>query len=196
MGVLFEGDMLRCHHMQEKASWKTVLANGDGMLAIQTKRINKSYAKGTPIRTVIEDLAKQMGLPLNSPLGHLKELSQALSNKFAASGNPMKDLAHILKGKKFNVSVQNRSLQVRKKDEPLQKEAISLSAETGLIASPDLGTKGELIVRSLLMPDFSPGRKVHISSETFKGFATIEKVRFTGSTFDQEWEAEMKCRFL
>lgn len=194
VGVIFQGDMLRCHHVKESASWKTVLASGEGALAMQTKRINKSYAKGTPIKTVIEDLARQMGLPLGSAVDNFKELSETLSKSFAASGNPMKDVTRILMGKQFNVSVQNQSLQLRRKTEPLQKEAISLSDDSGLLASPEIGTKGELIVRSLLMADFSPGRKVHINSAGFNVLATIEAVRFAGSTFGPDWEAEMKCR--
>jgi hypothetical protein len=196
VGVLFQGDMLRCYHVQEKASWKTVLASGEGVLALQTKRINKNYAKGTPIKTVIEDLAKQIGLPLGSPLEHMKEFGESLSKGFAASGNPMKDICRILGGKNFNVSVQNQSLQLRKKNEPLQKEAIVLSSDTGLLVSPEIGNKGELIVRSLLMADFSPGRKVYINSAEFSALATIQNVRFTGSTFGQDWEAEMKCQTI
>jgi hypothetical protein len=65
VGVIFQGDMMRCHHVHEQASWKTVLASGEGLLAIQTKRINKNYAKGTPIKTVIEDLARQMGIAVS-----------------------------------------------------------------------------------------------------------------------------------
>lgn len=194
VGVIFQGDMIRCHHERDQASWKTVLASGEGLLALQTKRINKNYAKGTPIKTVIEDLARQMGLPLMSAADSFKELSETLSKSFAASGNPMKDMCRVLMGRQFNISVQNQSLQLRKKSEALQREAISLSADTGLIASPEIGSKGELIVRSLLMPDFSPGRKVHISSEGLNTFATIEAVRFAGSTFGQDWEAEMRCK--
>jgi hypothetical protein len=166
----------------------------EGLLAIQTKRINKSYSKGTPIKIVIEDFARQMGLPLANAVESFRELSETLSKNFAASGNPMKDVCRMLKGKQFNISVQNRSLQLRKKNESLQREAISLSANTGLTATPEIGTKGEFVVRSLLMPDFSPGRKVHINSEGINAIATIEAVRFTGSNFGPDWEAELKCR--
>lgn len=196
VGVIFQGDMMRCHHVHEQASWKTVLASGEGLLAIQTKRINKNYAKGTPIKTVIEDLARQMGLPSVSTVDNFKGLSEALSKNFAASGNPMKDICRVLTGKQFSISVQNQSLQLRKKSEPLQRDAIRLSSDTGLIASPEIGSKGELIVHSLLMADFSPGRKIHINSAGFNTFATIEAVRFMGSTFGPEWEAELKCRAI
>jgi len=194
VGVLFQGDMLRCTHVKEGPTWKTILASGDGAMAIQTKRLDKNYAKGTHLKTVVEDLAKQMGLPLNSALGHIKELSQTLSKGFAASGNPMKDICRALSGMHIKVSVQNQSLQLRKKIEPLQKEAVSLSDKTGLISSPEMGSNGELIVKSLLMADFLPGRKVYIDSGAYKGFSVIQAVRFVGSNFGTEWESELTCR--
>jgi hypothetical protein len=163
-------------------------------LAMQTRRVNKSYAKGTPIKTVVEDLAKQMDLPLGTAIDNIKELSEVLSRSFAASGNPMNDVSRLLMGKQFNVSVQNQSLQLRRKTEPLQKEAIILNDKTGLITSPEIGTKGEIIVHSLLMSGFTPGRKVQIDSAMFSGSVTIQAMRFIGSTFGADWEAEMKCK--
>lgn len=193
VGILFQGDLMRCVHMKEGPTWKTILASGDGVLAMQTKRLDKNYAKGTPIKSVIEDLAKQMGLPLGTPLEQLKELNTRLSKGFAASGNPMKDLARVLSGKKLKLSVQNQSLQLRKITEPLQKEAIVLRDETGLIASPEIGTNGEIRVKSLLMAELLPGRKAFIDSSVFKGFALIQSVHFIGATFGADWEAEMEC---
>src|SRR5580658_7301416 len=60
VGLIFKGDMLRCIHFKESTSWKTVLASGDGAMAIQTQRIDKSYSKGTPIKDIVEDLAQRI----------------------------------------------------------------------------------------------------------------------------------------
>lgn len=193
-GILFKGDLIRCHHMKEGPSWKTILASGDGVLAIQTKRIEKSYTKGTPIKTVIDDIADIIGLPQASSISHLIELNQTLGRGMVVSGNPMHELSRILSGKNIQASVQNNMLQIRKIGEPILREAIVLNAKSGLIESPDVGTKGELTVRALLMPELLPGRSIVIESEVFKGLAIIKSVRFIGSTFGSEWEAEMVCK--
>jgi hypothetical protein len=160
---------------------------------VQGKRTQKTYAKGTPLKTVIEDLAHQAGLSANSAVGHLEKLNQALSRTIAVSGNPMAEVARLLSSQNIHASIQNQGLQLRKKNQPLQKEALVLSNDTGLLASPEMSSKGTIMVRCLLMPELSPGRKVHIDSAVFKGFATIEKVRFTGANFGQEWEADLLC---
>jgi hypothetical protein len=193
VGILFQGDMMRCVHMKEGPTWKTILASGDGVMAMQTKRLDKNYAKATPLKTVVEDLAKQMGLPLGSPIEHIKELDTSLSKGFAASGNPMKDLCRVLSGKQIKLSVQNKSLQMRKKSESLQKEAICLNAHTGLLGSLEISANGEIIVRSLLMAELMPGRKIYIDSGVVTGFATIVAVCFMGSNFDLQWETETRC---
>lgn len=194
-GIIFQGDLIRCQHFKEGSSWRTVLASGDGAMAIQTKRIDKSYAKGTPIKTVVEDLAKQVGLPKASPISHLTELDEVLSRGFMVSGNPMAELARVLSPKNIQVSIQNQALQFRNMDLAIQKEAVVLSAESGLLESPEVGSKGELTLRSLLMPELLPGRKVMIKSIAFNGLVIIKKVRFSGSSFGSDWEAEIICAY-
>lgn len=193
VGIIFQGDMIRCSHIKEEASWKTTLACGDGAMAIQSKRTNKSYQKGTPVKTVVQDLAKQLDLPSGNALRQLNKMSTSLMRSLSVSGSPMTEINRILASRSMRLSIQNGSLQIRKKGEPLQKQAINLSSNSGLTASPEVGAKSKITVRALLMPELSPGRKVYIDSAMFKGFVTVERVRFIGSNFGNEWESEMEC---
>jgi Baseplate hub gp41 len=193
VGIIFKGDMVRCSHLMEKASWKTTLACGDGALAIQSKRTNKSYQKGTPVSSVVKDLAKQLDLPSGNALSQLQDMSANLTRSLSLSGSAMAEVNRILAGQGMRLSIQNSALQLRKNGQPLQKEAISLSSDSGLKASPEIGSDGKLTVRTLLIPELSPGSQVHIDSGMFKGFVTIERVRFIGSTFGDEWESELEC---
>src|ERR1700721_584379 len=95
IGVIFQGDMIRCNHVKEDASWKTTLACGDGAMAIQSKRTNKSYQKGTPIKTVVHDLAKQLDLPSGNALRQLNELSTSLTRSLSVSGTPREEINRI-----------------------------------------------------------------------------------------------------
>jgi len=192
-GIIFQGDMVRCNHIKEEASWKTSLACGDGAMAIQTKRTNKSYQKGTPVRTVVLDLSKQLNLPSASATQQLDKLHTKLTRGFAASSNPLAEINRLLAGQDMNASIQNQALQIRQNGQPLQREAISLSTDSGLISSPEISEKCKLTIRALLMPELIPGRLVHVDSVMFKGLVMIERVRFTGATFGDEWVSEMDC---
>lgn len=96
LGVLFQGDMISCVHNKENPTWKTALATGDGAKAIQTTRLNKSFAKGTPVKTVIKEIAAQLKLPVGDAKRQIETLTDKLVRGFSASGNPMDELCRIL----------------------------------------------------------------------------------------------------
>lgn len=196
VGIIFQGDMIKCTHVKEGPTWKSTLLNGDGAKSIQTARINKSFAKGTPVKMVIKEIAEQLGLPHSAAMKQLEWLSGKLDRGFAASGNPMDELCRVLYQFGYEASVQNNMLQILKQGESLEKQAINLRANSGLIATPEIGTQKKINVKSVLMPELLPGQKIHIESRVFNGFATIHNVRFEGSTFDEPWEAEMECKTI
>jgi len=193
LGVIFQGDMIRCNHIKEGASWKTTLSCGDGATAIQSKRTNKTYTKGTPVKTVFGDLSKQLGIPSGNADSQINQLNSKLERSLSVSSNPMAAISRLLWHENMSVSVQNGALQILKKGTALQKEAISLSAVNGLLDSPEIGTKGEIMVRALLMPEFAPGRLVHIDSAMYRGLVVIHKARFSGASFGDTWETQMEC---
>ena len=192
LGVIFQGDMLRCSHIKEDASWITVLSCGDGANSIQSKRTNKSYAKGTSVKTVVGDLSKHLGLATGNADSQLNQLNSKLARSLSVSSSPMAAISRLLRHENLSVSVQNSALQILKKGTALPKEAICLSADSGLLASPEVGTRGEITLRALLMPEFAPGRLVHIDSATYQGLVVIHTVRFSGASFGDRWEAQME----
>jgi len=194
LALLFKGDLLRCQHLKEGPTWKTSLSLGDALNVIQTKRLKKSYAKGTPLKSVIEDLIKELGLPAGNAQKELEKLNEGLTRGYSVSGNAMDELASILKGQGYSVSVQDGTLQILNNDKALEKEAISLTPDSGLIGTPETALEGEMSVKTVLMPELSPGRMVHIESAVFKGMAIIERVKFSGSIFGPVWDSDLTVR--
>lgn len=190
VGLIFKGDMLSIRHLKEGPTWKTVLASGDGANAIQTARTKKSYAKGTPVKTVVKDLAEQLKLPHDNAIKQIEDLQSKLEKGFMVSGGIMHSMTSILQGK-ASVSIQDGKLQILKKGEALQKEALVLSSDSGLLSTPEIGSKGEMTLKTVILPELSPGRKVIIRSSVFNGLATIQSVRFSGTNFGENWECEV-----
>ncbi len=187
VAVIFQGDMISCTHLKEGPDWKTVLANGDGAKAIQTARINKSFSKGTPVKTVIKEIAEQLRIPSSGALKQLEVLTDKLGRGFVASGSPMDELCRILRQYGYSASVQDNNLQVLKQWQALDKQAINLTADSGLKGTPEVGSDKKIQIQAVLMPELMPGQMAHIESAVFKGFATIESVRFEGANFGDVW---------
>jgi hypothetical protein len=195
VGIIFKGDMVRCNHVKEGASWKTTLAIGDGAKAIQETRCNQAFKEGTPLSTVVSDLIKKIGLPTANLAPHIGKLTGLLKRSVSLLGNPVAEANKILAEFNMRLSIHNNVVHIRMRYEPLQKEAIHLSATTGLMASPEVNNQKKIIVKALLMAGFQPGQLIHLDTESHKGFAIVEKVRFTGATFGDAWEAGVECGF-
>lgn len=192
-GIIFQGDMTSLRHEKDGPTWKTILATGDGALAIQTARINKSYSKGTPVKDVIKEIAKQLNLPCDSALKQLENISDILGRGFSLSGCAMDELCRMLEQHGLSASIQNQALQILKHGSSIAGKAISLKADSGLKASPEIGSDKNICMKAVLMPELLPGSQVHVESQTFTGFATIQKVRFSGSNFVDQWETELNA---
>ena len=190
---IFVGDMCNIFCQKEGPDITTILSVGDGLNKIQTSRIKKTYAKDTPVKDVVQDLAKSLKLPLNSPLNQLKTM---LTKGLSLSGNSMLELERLLKSQKFSVSVQDNSLQVLKHGESLVKEAIVLNTNSGLISSPEFNQNNLLTLKCLLMPELKPGLSLYIDSLIFKGLTIIQSVKFEGSTYDENWFSEVEARVV
>lgn len=191
VGIIFQGDMISCAHIKEGPTWKTVLANGEGAKVIQTARIKKSFAKGTPVKAVIKEIAEQLKIPNAQAIRQLEAITEKLGRGFSACGNPMDELCRILCQYGYTASVQNNSLQVLKHGQALEKQAINLTANSGLKGTPELGTDKTLQVQTVLMPELLPGQMVHIESVVFNGFATIQSVRFEGANHGDAWNVDL-----
>ncbi len=196
VGIIFQGDMISCSHIKEGPTWKTVLANGDGAKAIQIARIKKSFAKGTPVKTVIKEIAEQLKLPNAQAIKQLETLTDKLGRGFSACGNPMDELCRILCQYGYTASVQNNSLQVLKRGASLEKQALNLTANSGLKRTPEIGSDKRLQVQTVLMPELLPGQMVNIESAVFSGPATIQSVRFEGANYGDVWGADFEAKVL
>ncbi len=109
------------------------------------------------------------------------------------SGTAMSVLFKLLRHEDMGVSVQNGVVQVLKKGGALPKTAISLSSQSGLMMSPEIGSNGEVILKARIIPELAPGRLVHINSAMYERFVVIQKIRFSWANFGDSWECEMEC---
>lgn len=193
VSVIYDGDFVRCTHIREGPTWRTILTNGDGINAIQSTRIDKSFAKGTPVKTVIKEIAHQLKIPSGDALKQLETITEIINRGFTVSGSPMDELCRILRAYDYGASVQNNSLQILKLGESLEKEVIKLSSNSGLKGSPEIGTNNKIQVNSVLMPQLLPGHNIHIESAVFNAFVKVESLHFKGANFGDSWDTELQC---
>jgi len=108
----------------------------------------------------------------------------------------MGQLREMAKSANLDLSIQEGELLLTQVGQPLSTTAVVLSPTSGLIGSPQAGTKGEVKARALLLPGLKPKRQVEIKSELVSGMYVITKAKYTGDTSGNDWYADIICKGL
>lgn len=190
---LFVGDVRTIDHVRDAANWNTVIKSGDGERAFRYARVSESFAAGSPLSDVVQNLAGKLGLGLGNVTTKAAALSQRFDQGFAASGPVSRELDRVLAAAGLTWSVQDGDLQILAPDEPGALLVPELSPETGLIGSPEFGAPlkkgGRPLVkfRCLLDGKIKPGGRVELRSERHRGPIRVVKLEHTGDTAGGDW---------
>jgi hypothetical protein len=107
---------------------------GDGTQEMRDTTISVGYAQKVKSKTVLDDVAKKMGLPLTLPSNAPeREWQHGLSYHGSATGL----LDKVTKGTGLEWSVQNGTLQVLEAGMVTTRQGIELAVDSGLIHSPE-----------------------------------------------------------
>jgi len=197
--LLFRGDLRDASSTREGADWITAITSDAGRRA-RKARIVKSFAPGATVASVLQDAAKAMGLKLGNSAQRVVEAKIAGTaatqyfNGYALAGAVEDEIDRIARSCDLEWSVQDDELQFLDYGKPLSQLAVKLTPQTGLIGSPEPGNKGLVDVRSLIIPDLYPGRRVEVQSEHVRGFYRIEVSKHTGQTAGKDWYVDLQLK--
>lgn len=206
--VLFIGDTTAVSHIFEQPEIVTVLECGDGEKFINQLRVSLSYAEGTSARTIITEIAAQMGIALIEYAAS-DDLVYRQGFKFIGMG---KDALTIVCDKLgLQWSVQNNGLQVIPLNGTITQQAIQVNQATGMqgipqrftykrldlykaVTAPTTGYKVHVALNPLILP----GSKIILQSShlDFKGPYRVENIRHEGDTYGFIWSSNLEVTEL
>ena len=171
--VLFSGDLREASSARSGTDWKTTLAGDDGGRAMRESTINRQFTKGTPVGTVLREVAAALGLGLGNvanyaPTASILGLGQTLPHTLTLAGNAKQALDRLVSSMQatdpvtgnvggVTYSIQRGVLQMLPKGRPLQQAAVLLSPATGLLDSPAPAIDSSVTLGST--SQFAPGGK-------------------------------------
>jgi len=191
--MLFSGDIVYAESGYDGIDWTTKIEATDGGKQYSSPRFNKTFGKGTPVATVISEVAKAMKIGVgNSALklansAVFRKRFSTFTRSVTVAGRASEILNRYIKSIGYNWSIQDGQLQVLGLEDTLLDAAVTLTPDTGLIASPEQGEKGMITGTSLLQGDIKPGRRLNILSKTVNGQYRVEKATHAGDTWGNEW---------
>lgn len=145
VGVLFDGDLRSARSRKEGPDHITRVSGGDGETQCRSARINKTFARGTPVGTVIGALGKALGVGE----GNLKQFtgaslangSKTLTRALTVRGAVSDELEHFTRSCGLRWSVQDSGLQIREAGLPVgDRQGPLLRPDTGLIGEVEVET--------------------------------------------------------
>lgn len=202
MGLLFKGDLTEAFSTREGPDWITIIRSGDGLTALQSSRINRTFKAGTPVIDILKEISKSLWVNVGDAISFLEKRGFAGADKKLLSGSALSGSASVelnkwLKSVGLEASVQDGALQVLVSGKALERTAVVLSSKSGLIGSPEISSKGILRAQSLLNPELFPGRQILLQSREIKERCfRIARANFTGETSGQDWYVDIEAQAL
>lgn len=197
--LIFRGAVREVFSRRDAAAWITELRSGDGEKAVKKARINKSFAPGSKLPDVLNELAKEIKVDIGNALTSLQGATLGTAggeyvNGTTVTGKASRQLTKILKSAGKEWSIQDGALQLLDVGQFLRGFAVVVSPETGMIGSPTIGNDGILRTRMLLDGDLVPGRQVKLQTRDVPpAFFRVERAEYIGDTAGQDWYVDIEA---
>lgn len=133
---MFVGDLMWARSTQEGPQWVTEMELGDGARAYAHARTSRSFAKGTPVITVLEEAASSMGLTLSPEILRATDFRDQFSGGFVSHGRARDELTRLLAPYGYDWSIQDGRLQIIRDEDALGAPRL-ISEATGMIGTPE-----------------------------------------------------------
>ncbi len=204
--VIFSGRARTIDHVREGPDWVTHIQSGDGEQAFSQFGA-ASFGPGTGLPDIVEQLAAQAGIGAKDAVAQLRRGdlvggSRTFLQGYTAAGRSVLDLDKVLKAAGIEWSIQDGVLQLVAPGKATQATAYVLSADSGLIGSPDHGAPGPLgeppmlKAKCLLNGGITPARAIRLESVSRAGFYRVETVEHVGDTHGQDWTSSIEATAL
>lgn len=204
---------------QETRETKFIL--GDGTLNLTTATTARSYRKGTPLNSVLNDLISDLKLPK----GRIIDFgSQTLQASMAFTGNASQNLANLAKNTGSTFSVQDGAVYWTREGSRFNNVMFEISEEGGMVGTPtpkqpssskklikaqakakagekpkaskkkkehDIKEDVGMTVSTLLNGAILPESTVYLNTRYHKGFYKVAELTHRGGYETGEWVTEL-----
>lgn len=198
LAVIYSGHNRTADHPRQGVDWISKFECGTAERSIKFARISESFKPGASVGDVVKKAVNALVADPGNALDKAKGFVQSFASGYAAHGYAADELTRLLEPLGYGWSIQDGRMQLLGIGESLPEEPVLLSPSTGLIGSPELGspvTKGgpNLVkIRSLLQPQFAPGKRVLLDSSGRSGVHRIISLAHTGDTAGGDWYSDLE----
>lgn len=198
--TIFRGNITHVNSGQQGEDIVTTIEAGEGHKPYRSSFVAKTYGKGTPFKTVVQDIVKTFeGFKVTPSITRIiSSIGDSFPAGITLDGPSAKVLTDVLRGTGLAWSIQNGEIQLIETGGASDQPLILLTYETGLVDLPKIGEKKDkatIEFKSFIQPGLFPGRKVSVNWIEGKGEFTCQKVQHKGSNFDDEFYSTVEAAY-
>jgi hypothetical protein len=200
VGQIYLGEVRSAFTTVEGPDRVTELTTGDGESAGR-QRILQSIGPKTPVDVALRAIVRTLGIGegnIGKAITSLK--SRGFGNLYekgaVLAGNSARLLTDFCKGSSLEWSIQDGRLQILDIGKALETKAFEVSAQTGMVGSPTIDSKGIASATVFLTSQLRPGVKVSFKAVGLKGFYRVTQVDYEGDTAGNDWYCKIKAEVL
>ena len=188
-----QGNVSNVIHTLQHPDIITTIYSKDGFNSIIDNNISLSFKENTTLKSVIDAIARDLKLPVKFAD---YDQNATFKNGYSYLGSIPNALDQLGEQFNFKWSIQNDQLMIIRSGGSNKNKSVSLSAETGLIESPELIIKtknlpltnrNEYKVTALLQPQLEAGDLIDIQSKVITGTFVVKELNHLGDTRGNEW---------
>lgn len=131
--LIFSGTVEYVEENFEAETRETKFILGDGTLNLTTATTARSYRKGTPLNSVLNDLINDLKLPKGRVIDFG---NQTLQTSMAFTGNASQNLANLAKNTGSTFSVQDGAVYWTREGSRFNNVMFEISEEGGMVGTP------------------------------------------------------------
>lgn len=203
LSTLFRGDLRKAITVRESTAWVAKITAGDGEHALLTARVSRSFAANTTVETVVRHIADAMGVGIGNAVTAMRAASlrgASLAGEPATfpagtmvHGSASAELARLCASVGTSFTIQDGALQVLPLGGSLQRTAVSLSPDSGMIGAPEIVNRRAIKLKCLIQPGLTPGQEVVVQSQVIDGTWRITECDINGETHGSAWDMSLAC---
>lgn len=213
--IVFRGNVVHVYHYRDGADRVTEIVAADGDADYRKSVVNVALAAGTSDDQLVDKLAGTM--TRGTTRGHVAVSKRRRSRGKVVSGATRTVLRDLARENGAHWSIQDGQLQIVPADDVLPGEAIVITAETGMLGSPEVNDKG-IAVKCLMNPQLRVNGTIRLDNNSLRykrespealttkpekkgapvrpspdGLYKVVKLTHKGSTRGAEWASEIEC---
>ena len=190
---VFTGYVVFAEGENDGADYKTTLTVVDGRVECRDTTMSKTYSGTENSKKMFDDVASEMGIPIK--YGDDVQHFDLEDYSFVGQGTAMLD--ELCESGGLSWSIQDGTLEVKKKFGTMNSTAYKISSETGMIGCPKkvrLSSENSIDndeygyqVSFFLNADIKISDFVYLDSKKVKGFFRVSEISMSGSNLDGDW---------